>query len=84
MNAADRFEDGFLAGCATGNGYMEIVDAELKELRVRVELLKAACKVERVRADRAEAQAVKIAEENAKLLLDLRKQAAEGLRLISR
>lgn len=80
----DRYVDGYLAGCATGNGYMELVDAELKELRVRVELLEAACTVERKRADRAEAQMVTIAEENAELLLKLRKQAAEGLRLISR
>ena len=78
----DRYGDGYLAGCATGNGYMEAVDAELKELRTKIEVLTAAVEVERKRADRAEAQALTLAEENAEMLLKLRDEIAEGLRLL--
>lgn len=79
----DRYTDGFLAGCEIGTRYMETVDAELKDLRTRNELLTAICAAERKRANRAEAQAVTLAEENAALLLRLREQITEGMRLLS-
>ncbi len=81
MTAGDRFMDGYLAGCATGNGYMEAVDDELKNLRTRVELLVAAVLSERKRAERAEAQALTLAEENTELLTRLREQIADAMRL---
>lgn len=78
---ADRYMDGFLEGCKSGNDYMESVDAELKALRTKIEVLTAAVEVERKRADRAEAQMVTLAEENAEMLEKLRNQIAEGMRL---
>lgn len=80
--AEEAYADGYIAGCATGNGYMEAVDAELKALRLRVEILDAACVVERRRAEQAEAQAVLLTEENAALVMKLREQIAGCLRLI--
>lgn len=81
MTAEDRYMDGYLAGCATGNGYMLAVDEELKALRTRVELLGVVANYERQRADRAEAQALTLAEENTELLTTLREQIADAMRL---
>lgn len=79
----DAYTDGFLAGCDTGAKYMAAVDEELKWLRVRNELLSSIIAVERQRAERAEAQAITLAEENAELLMNLREKIAEGMRLLS-
>lgn len=79
----DAYIDGYMAGCEVAAKYMVSVDEELKSLRVRNELLSSIIAVERQRADRAEAQAVTLAEENAELLKNLREKIAEGLRLMS-
>ena len=62
--AEDAYARGYLDGCESGNRYMQAVDKELSGLRTRVEMLEAACDVERKRAERAEAQTLTIAEEN--------------------
>ncbi len=77
----ERFVDGYLAGCAIGNGYMELIDAELAQLRRDNERLKYHNFDLRKQLASAEAQALLLANENASLVARLRQSIKDCLRL---